>query len=126
MFNDLCVGKTGTLTTGELSVKKFQIGNAYTTVCEEHSWTATDKGTQGIKDYVVESIVSLSDVRLVPDDDAKYENKGTPIEKGMIKFLMDNDIKANEQGGQGHGDDCPNMLKYVNDIRAKVQMLPFD
>jgi hypothetical protein len=62
----------------------------------------------------------------VPDDDAKYEAKGTPLEKGMIKFLMHYDIKANEHGGYRHGDDCPNMLKYVNDVRPKIQMLPFD
>jgi hypothetical protein len=48
-----------------------------------------DAGTQGIKDIVVQSIVALSDVRLVPDDDAKYESKGTPLERGMIQFLMD-------------------------------------
>lgn len=57
----------------------------------------------------------------MPDDDAKYEAKGTPLEKGMIKFLMHYDIKANEHGGYGHGDDCPNMLKYVNDVRPKFK-----
>lgn len=57
-----------------------------------------DAGTQGIKDIVVQSIVALSDVRLVPDDDAKYESKGTPLERGMIQFLMDQDIRANEYG----------------------------
>jgi hypothetical protein len=62
----------------------------------------------------------------VPDDDARYEAKGTPLEKGMIKFLMEYDIKSNEHGGYRHGDDCPNMLKYVNDVRPKIQMLPFD
>ena len=64
----------------------------------------------------------------MPDDDARYEAKGTPLEKGMIKFLMDYDIKSDERahGGYRHGDDCPNMLKYVNDVRPKLQMLPFD
>jgi len=79
-----------------------------------------------IKNVVVEAIIALSDVRLVPDADAKYEAKGTPLEKGMIKFLMDNNITADENGGKGHGYDCPNMLRYVNDIRPKVQILPFD
>jgi hypothetical protein len=83
-------------------------------------------GTQGIKDLVVQSIVALSDVRLVPDCDAKYESKGTPLERGMIQFLIDFDIKANEHGSSGDGYDLPNMLKYVNDIRPRVQMLPFD
>ena len=68
----------------------------------------------------------MSDVRLVPDEDARYETKGNAIEKGMIKFLMDNDIRGNEGGLAGHKDDCPTMLKYVNEIRPKVQILPFD
>ena len=126
MFNDLCVGKTGTLTTAKLTVKKFQLGNTYDTVSEADTWSKRDGYSDQIKNTVVESIISLSDVRLVPDDDAKYEAKGTPLEKGMIKFLMENDVKADESFGPGQGYDCPNMIKYVNDIKPKVQTLPFD
>ena len=128
MFNDLCVGKTGTLTTAKLTVRQFQLGNAYNTVSPSDSWTMKDGMTDQIKDQVVQSIVALSDVRLVPDDDARFEAKGTPLEKGMINFLMDNDIRTFENDGRGytHEYDCPNMLKYVNDIRPKQQMLPFD
>lgn len=69
----------------------------------------------------------MSDVRLEADDhEAKYVPKGGPVEVGMIKFLMLNDCRADENGGPGHGDDVPRMLKYRNEYRARVQMLPFD
>lgn len=69
----------------------------------------------------------MSDVRLEADDhEAKYVPKGGPIEVGMIKFLLLNDCKADENGGPGHGLDVPGMLKYRNEYRARLQMLPFD
>jgi magnesium-transporting ATPase (P-type) len=126
MFNDLCVGKTGTLTKAELEVKQIQLGNAYESILDESHWK-NDGMIDIIKSTIIQSIVALSDVRLVPNEDAKYEAKGTPLEKGMIKFLMDKEITAEEQARDGnlYNYDCPNMLKYVNDIRPNVQTLPF-
>jgi Ca2+-transporting ATPase len=70
MFNDLCVGKTGTLTSAKLKVQKYQLGNAYSVVSEVEScpWTMSDGLTDQIKSTIVEGIISLSDVRLVPND----------------------------------------------------------
>jgi hypothetical protein len=39
----------------------------------------------------------------------------------MINFLMKNDVRAQEpNGGTGHGDDVPRMLKYRNLYRPRV------
>ena len=115
-FNDLFVGKTGTLTTGKLTVKKFQIGDQFTLVTDnENNWDKSDAGGPAIRNHIVQSIIALTDVRLEADDvEAKYVPKGSSIEVGMIKFLMANDCKAQENGGPGDGDDVPNMMRYVN------------
>ena len=84
MFNDLCVGKTGTLTSARLKIKKFQIGNSYQAVNDADDWVNKDGMTEMIKSTIVESIIALSDVRLVPNDDAQYEPRGSPLETGMI------------------------------------------
>ena len=128
MFNDLCVGKTGTITTGNLNVKKFQMGNMVSSIIDQEQWFKNDwykndcgpRSMKELKDLIVQSIVALTDCRLEPNENAIYERKGSPFEVGMIKFLMDKDCKANESGAFGHGDDVPHMMKYVNDIRPKV------
>jgi hypothetical protein len=90
-------------------------------VTEADVWESSDVGSAAIKSHIVQSIIALTDVRLEPDDhEAKYVAKGAPLEVGMIKFLMSNDSRAQEQGGPGDGDDVPTMLKYRNEYRNKV------
>lgn len=95
--HDICVGKTGTLTKGKLSVAKYQLCNYFQTYDNDReSFPKGFKEHDGIderlKDLIKEAIVSNTDVRIEANDDLmKYEPKGEVIEVGMIEFLMDND-----------------------------------
>lgn len=48
------------------------------------------------------------------DKEFKYEPKGSPLEVGLIKFLIDNDI------------DVPNRFIERNKFHQKLAILPFD
>jgi P-type E1-E2 ATPase len=99
MLHDICVGKTGTLTKGNLSVTKFQLGNNH----EVHSndperVPATYFNSkqfdcaEDMKDIIRESIFANTDARIEIDDkEYKYVPMGSAIEVGMIQFLMDNE-----------------------------------
>ena len=99
MVHDICIGKTGTITSGNMSVVKYQF-------CDQNNVLENSTGnnfSQGeeisteLKNIVKEAIICNSDVRLEPND-AKlvYEPKGQAMEVAMVQFLLDNDEDVHE------------------------------
>jgi Ca2+-transporting ATPase len=121
MLHDLCVGKTGTITKAEMNVRKFQIGDATQLVHEHNREETPDYFNERLdisrehKDFIIECMLNNTDVRIeMNDKEFKYEPKGDPVEVGMVKFLIDNDI------------DVPNRLIERNKFHQKLAILPFD
>jgi len=79
MVHDICVGKTGTMTTGKMNVTKYQFCDqivAYDNDYPDKFSTALDL-QQEIKTLIKESISGNSDVRLEPNDcTISYEPQG--------------------------------------------------
>jgi Ca2+-transporting ATPase len=121
MLHDLCVGKTGTITKGDMNVLKFQIGNAYHLVhehqrdeCPDH-FNTTLELDRTYKNFIIECILNNTDVRFEANDkEFKYEPRGQALEVGLIKFLIDNEI------------DVPSRLIERNKFHKKLALLPFD
>ena len=120
MLHDLCVGKTGTMTKGKMSVKKYQLCNMKNLHDHDRD-TEPDKFTnkldinQGLTQLVKECIISNTDVRVETNDlEFKYEPKGQALEVGMIEFLVDND------------EDIQANFIHRNLTARKFAQLPFD
>ena len=84
MLHDLCVGKTGTLTKGDMNVSKYQLGEAFDKVHEHNRDEKPDNFVspdielnKDHKDFVIESILNNTDVRIETNDKVfRYEPKG--------------------------------------------------
>ena len=75
MLHDICVSKTGTLTTGKLVVKACQIGDYYKSESVGSNFFQT--GNQIVKDLIKETIISNTDVRIEMNRETfKYEPQG--------------------------------------------------
>lgn len=103
MLHDICVGKTGTLTKGRMNVAEFQLVDQQETHYHEHSnseYQATFNQLeiqQELKQYIKESIISNTDVRIeTNDEECKYKPCGQPLEVAMIQFLIDNNEDIQE------------------------------
>jgi len=120
MLHDLCVGKTGTLTKGRMTVAKYH-------VCNQQMATDNDRDNypdtfnmrleipQELKEIIKESVISNTDVRIECNDvECKYEPMGQPLEVGLIQFLIDN------------GEDIQNVFIERNKYAEKLVQLPFD
>jgi len=90
MLHDICVGKTGTLTKGELSVKKYQICDQISTIDNDpvndpDNFSNRLPIQSDLKQLIKECIYSNSDVRIeTNENDYKYEPKGQAIEVGLM------------------------------------------
>lgn len=93
MLHDICVSKTGTLTKGILKVEKYQFGNQYTVIdnLSKDFFMSHYEINQDLKYFILNSILCNTDVRIeMNDKEFRYEPKGSPIEVGLINFLIDN------------------------------------
>lgn len=137
MLHDICVSKTGTLTKGKLSVKKYHI-------CDNEAVHRDGMGpddyddeskdffvkhldiAQEIKQIIMESVISNTDVRIEIRDEKAYDEEhreyvdpkfrpvGQPLEVGLIQFLLDN------------GEDINQAFINRNRFAPKTTQLPFD
>jgi Ca2+-transporting ATPase len=121
MLHDLCVGKTGTLTKGKLYVDRYQFANQYQVfqnAGQRDFFKSNLEVHSELKELVLDSILCNTDVRIEMDDNEyRYEPKGSPIEVGLIKFLMDN--MSNEE-------DIQQKFISRNLHKKKLVNLPFD
>ena len=120
MLRDICVGKTGTLTESNITVKSYQITNDKHAVVDQRDENPAFFNTQleiqeELKKIIRESIISNTDVRIEADNkDCTYKPTGQALEVGLIQFLMDN------------GVDVPNVFFNRNRFARKLVQLPFD
>jgi len=93
--HEICVGKTGTLTVGQMKVLKYHI-------CDQQSSTFNDcidkfnidKNIKfELRDLIKECIINNTDVIIENsiEDSPRYIPKGQPFEVGLIQFLFDNE-----------------------------------
>lgn len=88
--NEILVGKTSTITTGDMKVAQF--------LCEDKQIKNTRKNTllhcelrQQTLEYIKESILFNCTARIEMDE-TTYVPVGNPTEVGLLKFLQDADI----------------------------------
>jgi P-type E1-E2 ATPase len=87
MLHDICVGKTGTLTKGKMSVSRFQLAKnllVYDSTPAFFNSSGCDVSEE-LKELVRESIIANSDVRIeIDNNEYKYVAMGSAIEVGMV------------------------------------------
>jgi len=92
-INQILIGKTGTLTTGELKVKKFWVnGQVKENVRSDTLYNS--KLSDEIIDLIEDSILYNSDARIEINDQSKFEPVGNNTEVALLKLLQDCEIKV--------------------------------
>jgi Ca2+ transporting ATPase len=101
MIHDLCIGKTGTITRGELKVEKYQAFKPFTLISHNpdntylnlNDHSEDQEMPENMKELIFECILNNTDVRIETNEkEMKYEPKGQALEVGMIRFLIDNEM----------------------------------
>lgn len=102
LLHEVCVGKTGIITTGKLTVKKIQLfqDNTIHYAGENESgqnFFERQKMDEELKNLVIDAIVCNNDSRVEPNDETmQYDVKGQSMEVALANFLFDNqqDVQA--------------------------------
>lgn len=134
MLHDICVGKTGTITKGILTVAKMQFCSDPTVHHNGNPDDALGSNNESrffaerlevqaeLKEIIKEAIISNTDVRIEANDAPDvggeympvYEPCGQELEVAFIRFLMENN------------EDVHNAFINRNRNAAKIVQLPFD
>jgi magnesium-transporting ATPase (P-type) len=109
MLHDVCVGKTGTLTKGKMTVTSFHyVGVGQQEMVEKIdaeeyiNFFTKYQMDSNLKSLIKEAILCNTDVRIeVNDATCTYEPMGQALEVGMIKFLVDNIPLIDKKGREG-------------------------
>jgi magnesium-transporting ATPase (P-type) len=119
MVHDVCVGKTGCLTKGDMKIKMYQLTNnenihqtSYDDD-ESHFISKLDVQTE-LKDLIVDAMICNNDATMEAEDEEhekekfeknfgddedalRYKAIGGAIEVGVIDFLLANNIDVNQR-----------------------------
>ena len=117
MLHDVCIGKTGTLTSGDLTVSKYALGESMK--AEKHDKGHPSVTKQGIStdmlDIMLQAIIGNSEARFEPDTETlTYQARGNPIDVAMLKFLWDNNTDVYET------------IIQREKLARKLLVIPFD
>lgn len=114
MLHDICVGKTGTITKGKMTVASYQFGDMGVEDNADDNFSTQLEISTEMKELISQVIVANTDVRFEANDKTlEYEPLGQALEVAMVKFLIDNEIPAHD------------MLVRRNLNTRKVMNLPF-
>ena len=86
-INHILIGKTGTLTKGDLSVCKFYIQER-TIENSRPDTIFNSKLNEKVIDLLEESIVFNSDARIEINSESKFEPIGNPTEVALLQLLQ--------------------------------------
>lgn len=102
--NEILIGKTGTLTTADLKVKKFYVQSKY--IENKRNDTFNNIGiTEDLDELIVQSIIYSCDTRIELNPEGRYIPVGNNTEVALIKLLLDAEIQIIE--------DIQEKLKFV-------------
>ena len=78
MLHDVCVGKTGSITTSDMKVAKFQISDNHQVIENQiNKFSTIGDISADLRTIIVESIISNTDVRIeTNDEECMYVPKG--------------------------------------------------
>ena len=87
---DIMTGKTATLTTGDMRVGTLHIGNALQD-------TSNLELNHELKKIFENCIILNTEARMeMEDEQGKYQPCGSPVEVGLLKFLIDQEVAVQE------------------------------
>ena len=111
LITDLCLGKTGTMTTEKMEVVNFYTQNIFVKNSRKNTLLNCELDNQ-IIEKIVESVVFNSQAHIEMTENSFYEAVGNGTEVSLIKWLQDAEIPVHEY-----------MMKKEGRVYAQV---PFD
>ena len=93
---EICTGKTSTLTSGDMNVAAFYTEGKLVTVDRANALFTSQLSENSIT-LLKECILYNCDARVEMSNEATYEPEGNPTECGMLYFLQDNEILIHEE-----------------------------
>lgn len=86
LVNTICTGKTGTLTSNDMKVKKYYTAEVLDEHREFHNLQSSGIPQIAV-DAIRDSVIYNCESRIEMSEDAKYIPVGNGTEVGMLKFL---------------------------------------
>lgn len=102
LITDLCLGKTGTMTTEEMEVVNFYTQNIFVLNSRKNTLMQCELDNS-IIDKIIESIVYNSQAHIEMTDNSFYVPIGNGTEVSLIKWLQDAEIPVHEVMAQKEG-----------------------
>ena len=103
-ITDLCLGKTGTMTTEEMQVVSFYTQNMHVLNSRKNTFLNCDLD-QSIIEKIVESVVFNSSAYIQMSKNSFYVPVGNGTEVSLIKWLQAAEIPVHEIMQQKYNDD---------------------
>jgi magnesium-transporting ATPase (P-type) len=100
--DEICTGKTGTLTSGEMKVNQFYSQSLLIRNTRKNTLFNCELFPEVIE-LVKESIIYNTDARIEMDDKAFYVPVGQGTEVGLIKFLQDAEVPVQDMITKKYG-----------------------
>lgn len=95
LITDLCLGKTGTMTTEEMEVVNFYTQNIFVLNSRKNTLMNCELDNT-IIDKIIESIVYNSQAHIEMTDNSFYVPIGNGTEVSLIKWLQDAEIPVHD------------------------------
>jgi len=102
LITDLCLGKTGTMTTEEMEVVNFYTQNIFVLNSRKNTLMQCELDNS-IIEKIIESIVYNSQAHIEMTDNSFYLPIGNGTEVSLIKWLQDAEIPVHEVMAQKEG-----------------------
>lgn len=93
MVNNICTGKTATLTKNDMTVKQFYVARQQFTVDSSFQLKKTTI-PKTVQDILKDCIIYNCDSRIEMSDEAKYIPVGNGTEVGLLRFLQNNKFEV--------------------------------
>ena len=91
LITDLCLGKTGTMTTEDMEVVNFYTQNIFVKNTRKNTFNNCDLDTV-IQDKIIESIVYNSSAYIEMTENSFYKPVGNGTEVSLLQWLQDAEI----------------------------------
>lgn len=113
-LNDVCTGKTNTLTEGNMTV-----GTLYTGLSDQG--TDDQQLNHTLSEIINRSIILNTESRMeIDDNDHKYKPQGNSVEVGLLKYLINNDKPVHELLKQRESQDKLKLFIPFSPIRKRM------
>lgn len=93
--SDICTGKSGTLTSGDMQVNGIYAAKLFSNIKDNVSLDSIGL-PRNVVELIKDCVILNNDARIEMSDDGRYIPVGNGIEVGMLKFLQNSNVEVQD------------------------------